>query len=142
MKYLLIAILAVGLYITWQEKEQIATKTTELKNQFKDLKNSIKQEIQSTKEKYKKILDENKQLKEELQKQKIDIEESKKIKLVVPKEDDYSKLIKKNDMMIDDLNLTQEQEQIKDDIKIHPEVFIDKENKTLEGVKVNIETKF
>jgi len=29
-----------------------------------------------------------------------------------------------------------------DTIKIHPEVFIDKEEKTLEGVKVNIERKF
>lgn len=135
-KYILIVILAIGLYWTWIEKERIAQNTHELKIQLLNLKHSVQSDLEKTKEKYKELEKQNEQLEKQIQHQEI--------KIVFPRsKDDFTKIIKKENDIIKDINLSQEIKESNDDqIKIRPEVFIDKEEKTLEGVKINIETKF
>ena len=137
------------MYITWLEKEQIAKKTTDLKYQLLHLKNTINNELNSTQKKYQEVLEKNKDLENKIELQEKEIEniqinqeEKKQIKIIIPKENNFSALIKKEeDIVMDNLSLPLNVEK-ENEIKLNPEVLIDKETKEIESIKVNVETKF
>jgi hypothetical protein len=139
----------MGLYITWLEKERIAQKTNDLKYQLLHLKDRVDSELNSTKQKYKKVLEKNKELEEKIELQEKEIEtiqinqeEKQQIQLVVPSENNFSGLIKKEKDIVSNKLLLQEEKEKENEIKLLPEVLIDKETKEIESIKVNVETKF
>jgi hypothetical protein len=82
----------------------------------------------------------------EMTHKKLETLESKnnKINVIIPKsQEDLSTIIKKeNETITYDKNLSIKDEEENEDYKIVPEIFINKDEQKLEGLKINIETKF
>ncbi len=150
---LIITILVVWVFILLTQKNSLETLYIETKKNL-DL------EYQNTKYLQKKLL----KIKQELNSKGVEIivdinetiepakiEEPKKVQyqeptpkkviLVLPDEEkNYKSVIPK--LEYKDIKLDDTKNVKKDDIKISPEVFINKDDKKLEGAKIQIETKF
>jgi hypothetical protein len=147
--YILITILVVGLYLLWNENQSLKSTLLQVTNQL-SVVNEQNQKLQQ-------IILQNKQISKTQSTQKLEkadkktkdivkTEEkttktnSKKIVIVLPEnEKNYSKIIPN----IDYKNIPLDKDtQKEENLKISPEVFIDKDEKKINGGKINIETKF
>lgn len=147
--YILITILVVGLYLLWNENQSLKSTLLQVTNQL-NVVNEQNQKLQQS------VL-QNKQISKTQSTQKIEkVDEktkdivkteekttkrnSKKIVIVLPEnEKNYSKVIPN----IDYKNIPLDKDtQKEENLKISPEVFIDKDEKKINGGKINIETKF
>jgi hypothetical protein len=147
--YILITILVVGLYLLWNENQSLKSTLLQVTNQL-NVVNEQNQKLQQ-------IILQNKQTSKTQSTQKLDKADkktkdiaetkeqttktnSKKIVIVLPEnEKNYSKVIPN----IDYKNIPLDKDtQKEENLKISPEVFIDKDEKKINGGKINIETKF
>ena len=169
-KYILIAVLAVGIFVLWSENQTLKQSILNQRDELGILKlnneklqktiiekdNLLKEKIlfQNTKINSKLKLELNTKIQElklqnntALQKQK-DENKPKHILLILPEDEKkYTKVIPKIDfkdieLSIQDINKNKQLKQIQDDFKINPEIFIDKDTKKLDGAKISIEKKF
>ena len=147
--YILITILVVGLYLLWNENQSLKSTLLQVTNQL-NVVNEQNQKLQQ-------IISQNKQISKTQSTQKIDKADgttkdiaetkekttkrnSKKIVIVLPEnEKNYAKVIPNIDYKNIPLEKTTQKEE---NLKISPEVFIDKDEKKINGGKINIETKF
>lgn len=152
IRYSLITTLLIGLYLLWNEnkslKHTLSEVTTQL-NIIEEKNNKLQQSILQSKQTLKiqstqKINEQKKEnLEKTLTKQNVDKTTSKQILIVLPEnEKNYSKVIPNIDYK--DISLEKDSKNIKkeNNLKISPEVFIDKDEKKINGGKINFETKF
>jgi predicted nuclease with TOPRIM domain len=154
IRYSLLGALLLGLYLLWDENQSLKTTLIQVTNQLNtiEVKNQKLQELLLHKEQIvsqqsKKIIEKEKTLEtnntQEKSKLKKEPIKEKKIVIVLPEnEKNYSKIIPKIDY--NNIPLEKDMKDIKkgDDLKISPEVFIDKDEKKINGGKIQIETKF
>lgn len=154
-KYILITTLVVGIFVLWEQNQT-------LKRDCKIIKQELEKTKASNANLQKIILTKNQQLKQKIasqitkinhlelenkmvvknQKQETQV---KKVLFIIPNEDKkFSKIIPKIDFKDIDLKSdeTTKAKNSKEDIKVNPEVYIDKDTKKLDGAKITIETKF
>ena len=152
VRYSLVGVLLLGLYLLWDENQSLKSTLTQVTNQLNitEDKNQKLQQILIEKEQKLKII--NAKIKNnnstKVNQSSVTVppiikqKSTKEIVIVLPeKETNYSKIIPK----IDYKNIPLDKEQTnktKDEIKINPEVFIDKDEKKINGGKIQIETKF
>ncbi len=154
-KYILITTLVVGIFVLWEQNQT-------LKRDCKIIKQELEKTKASNANLQKIILTKNQQLKQKIASQATKINhlelenktvvknqkqetQVKKVLLIIPNEDKkFSKIIPKIDFKDIDLKSdeTTKAKNSKDDIKVNPEVYIDKDTKKLDGAKITIETKF
>jgi cell shape-determining protein MreC len=128
--------LAVGLYYTWLEKTKIQNFSNQLKNKIDTLSKKLESKKEDT------LLKEKiKELEDKLQKvQEAKKTEKKEIKIVLPEQKkDYSDIIPKINYKVAP---SLKKEAKEDDLKVTPEVIINKEEKEIDGLKIKVETKF
>lgn len=147
--YILITILVVGLYLLWNENQSLKSTLLQVTNQLsvvneqnQKLQQIILQNKQTSKtqstQKLEKLDEKSKNITEI--KEQTTKTNSKKIVIVLPEnEKNYAKVIPN----IDYKNIPLDKDTHKEEnLKISPEVFIDKDEKKINGGKINIETKF
>ena len=154
-KYILITTLVVGIFVLWEQNQT-------LKRDCKIIKQELEKTKASNANLQKIILTKNQQLKQKIASQATKINhlelenktvvknqkqetQVKKVLFIIPNEDKkFSKIIPKIDFKDIDLKSdeTTKAKNSKDDIKVNPEVYIDKDTKKLDGAKITIETKF
>ncbi|MFZ9659078.1 MAG: hypothetical protein ACO29X_00800 [Arcobacteraceae bacterium] len=145
----------VGIFVLWEQNQT-------LKRDCKIIKQELEKTKASNANLQKIILTKNQQLKQKIASQATKINhlelenktvvknqkqetQVKKVLLIIPNEDKkFSKIIPKIDFKDIDLKSdeTTKAKNSKDDIKVNPEVYIDKDTKKLDGAKITIETKF
>ena len=145
----------VGIFVLWEQNQT-------LKRDCKIIKQELEKTKASNANLQKIILTKNQQLKQKIASQAIKINhlelenktvvknqkqetQVKKVLFIIPNEDKkFSKIIPKIDFKDIDLKSdeTTKAKNSKDDIKVNPEVYIDKDTKKLDGAKITIETKF
>jgi len=140
--------LLLGLYFLWDENQSLKTTLIQVTKQLNNIeeKNQKLQQIilqnkqNLEKQSTQKFEFENKKIKEKNAQEKVNEVKSKQIVIILPEnEKNYSKVIPN----IDYKHIPLEKDSNKDDkVKISPEVFIDKDEKKINGGKINIETKF
>jgi len=140
--------LLLGLYFLWDENQSLKTTLIQVTKQLNNIeeKNQKLQEIilqnkqNLEKQSTQKFEFENKKIKEKNAQEKVNEIKSKQIVIILPEnEKNYSKVIPN----IEYKHIPLEKDSNKDDkVKISPEVFIDKDEKKINGGKINIETKF
>jgi len=133
----------MGLYLLWNENQSLKSTLLQVTNQL-SVENEKNQKLQQ-------IILQNKQTSKTQSTQKLEkVDEktkeqttktnSKKIVIVLPEnEKNYSKVIPNIDYKNIPLDKATQKEE---NLKISPEVFIDKDEKKINGGKINIETKF
>lgn len=154
-KYILITTLVVGIFVLWEQNQT-------LKRDCKIIKQELEKTKASNANLQKIILTKNQQLKQKIASQTTKINhlelenkmvvknqkqetQVKKVLFIIPNEDKkFSKIIPKIDFKDIDLKSdeTTKAKNSKEDIKVNPEVYIDKDTKKLDGAKITIETKF
>jgi hypothetical protein len=147
--YIFITILVIGLYLLWDENQSLKSTLLQVTHQL-NIENEKNQKLQE-------IIFQNKQISKIKSVQKLEkkVDEktndivktkekttktnAKEIVIILPEnEKNYSKVIPN----IDYKNIPLEKDtQKEENLKINPEVFIDKEKK-VNGGKIQIETKF
>ncbi len=149
IRYSLITTLVVGLYLLWNENQSLKSTLLQVTNQLsvanehnQKLQQIILQNKQTSKtqstQKVEKVDEKSKDIAEI--KEQITKTNSKKIVIVLPEnEKNYAKVIPNIDYKNIPLEKTTQKEE---NLKISPEVFIDKDEKKINGGKINIETKF
>ena len=131
IKYVLIIILAIGLYFTWLQRDKFEAKIKKLQTKIDKLHNQtkkLKQKLQSVKQVKKIKVDKNQSI--------------KTIKIVLPNNKiDYSKVIPKVDynLNLNKMNLDTKQSE---KVKILPSITLDKQTHKIDKIEVNIKTKF
>lgn len=146
--YILITILVVWLYLLWNENQSLKSTLFQVTNQL-NIENKNNQKLQEIitkdrqKQSNKKINENNNSytIKEKEQIKQKDIKLNQKpIVIVFPKDEkNYSKIIPK----IEYQSIPLEKDSTKENqLKITPEVFIDKDKNTINGGKIQIEKKF
>lgn len=145
----------VGIFVLWEQNQTLKRDCIIIKQELEKTKASnanlekiiltknqqLKQKIASQATKINHLELENKTVVKN-QKQETQV---KKVLLIIPNEDKkFSKIIPKIDFKDIDLKSdeTTKAKNSKDDIKVNPEVYIDKDTKKLDGAKITIETKF
>lgn len=166
-KYIFISTILVGIFVLWNENQTLKQNNqviiNELENQKISLKNQseiIKQQaiiIKSTKKKtnsdkntttVRKINSVEQITKKENISQSVDGKNSVNLLLKLPEEErKYTSVIPKIDfkdieLSIKDINKNGKTNEQSENLKINPEVFIDKETKRFDGAKISIEKKF
>jgi len=154
-KYILITTLVVGIFVLWEQNQT-------LKRDCKIIKQELEKTKASNANLQKIILTKNQQLKQKIASQATKINhlelenkmvvknqkqetQVKKVLFIIPNEDKkFSKIIPKIDFKDIDLKSdeTTKAKNSKEDIKVNPGVYIDKDTKKLDGAKITIETKF
>jgi predicted Holliday junction resolvase-like endonuclease len=132
-KFILIVILAIGLYYTWLEKTKIQEFSNQLENKIDTLSKELASEKKDT------LL---KQRIQELENklQKVQEDKQKEVKIILPEQKkDYSDIIPKINY---DVVPSLKKEAKEQDLKVTPEVIINKEEKEIDGLKIKVETKF
>ncbi len=151
--YILVTILVVGLYFLWSENDILKKNIVSLNKNLQDIQQEnlslhkklieLQEKLQSSKS-FKASLDKETQIiKKAVQKQTTQAKQ--KILIVLPEEEkQYHQIVPKieykNIDLKDDNNTAKEKN--RDDLKISPELFIDKDEKKLNGARIEIETKF
>jgi hypothetical protein len=140
--------LLLGLYFLWDENQSLKTtliQVTKQLNNIEERNQKLQQIILQNKQNLEKKSTqkfefENKKIKEKNAQEKVNEVKSKQIVIILPEnEKNYSKVIPN----IEYKHIPLEKDSNKDDkVKISPEVFIDKDEKKINGGKINIETKF
>jgi len=145
----------VGIFVLWEQNQT-------LKRDCKIIKQELEKTKASNANLQKIILTKNQQLKQKIASQATKINhlelenktvvknqkqetQVKKVLFIIPNEDKkFSKIIPKIDFKDIDLKSdeTTKAKNSKEDIKVNPEVYIDKDTKKLDGAKITIETKF
>lgn len=145
----------VGIFVLWEQNQT-------LKRDCKIIKQELEKTKASNANLQKIILTKNQQLKQKIASQATKINhlelenktvvknqkqetQVKKVLFIIPNEDKkFSKIIPKIDFKDIDLKSdeTTKAKNNKEDIKVNPEVYIDKDTKKLDGAKITIETKF
>lgn len=147
MKYILITFFVVGIFILWEENQNLKKELKITTDKFKTI------EIQNQQLK-KSIAEKNKFLEKNATLQKIKMNQSKIEKqnkqnnIVTTLQEEKNKYLQTvmpkihfDDILLD-LNKTKEDTKEKGNIKINPEVFLDKDTRKLDGAKIIIEKKF
>jgi FKBP-type peptidyl-prolyl cis-trans isomerase len=125
--------LAIGLYYTWLEKTKIQEFSNQLENKIDTLSKELASEKKDT------LL---KQRIQELENklQKVQEDKQKEVKIILPEQKkDYSDIIPKINY---DVVPSLKKEAKEQDLKVTPEVIINKEEKEIDGLKIKVETKF
>lgn len=149
--YILITILVVGLYLLWNENQSLKSTLLQVTNQLgvvneenQKLKQIILQTQQTAKTQSTQKLEKNVDRKTKdiaKIKEKTTKANSKEIVIVLPEnEKNYAKVIPQIDYK--HIPLDKDAKKEEENLKISPEVFIDKDEKKINGGKINIETKF
>ncbi len=149
--YILITILVVGLYLLWNENQSLKSTLLQVTNQLgvvneenQKLKQIILQTQQTAKTQSTQKLEKNVDRKTKdiaKIKEKTTKANSKEIVIVLPEnEKNYAKVIPHIDYK--HIPLDKDAKKEEENLKISPEVFIDKDEKKINGGKINIETKF
>lgn len=149
--YILITILVVGLYLLWNENQSLKSTLLQVTNQLgvvneenQKLKQIILQTQQTAKTQSTQKLEKNVDRKTKdiaKIKEKTKKANSKEIVIVLPEnEKNYAKVIPHIDYK--HIPLDKDAKKEEENLKISPEVFIDKDEKKINGGKINIETKF
>ena len=145
----------VGIFVLWEQNQT-------LKRDCKIIKQELEKTKASNANLQKIILTKNEQLKQKIASQATKINhlelenktvvknqkqetKVKKVLLIIPNEDKkFSKIIPKIDFKDIDLKSDEatKTKNSQDDIKVNPEIYIDKDTKKLDGAKITIETKF
>jgi hypothetical protein len=149
-RYIFITILVIGFYLLWDENQSLKSTLLQVTHQL-NIENEKNKKLQE-------IIFQNKQTPKTQSVQKLDKKvdgkindiaktkekitetNAKEIVIILPEnEKNYSKVIPN----IDYKNIPLEKDtQKEENLKINPEVFIDKDEKKINGGKINIETKF
>lgn len=150
ISYTLVGALLLGLYLLWSENQELKKTLLQVNNQLNhlEIKNQELQNInlkvqskltnQTTINKPNNV--EEKKVEIEIKKDKVTTTKQNKIVIVLPEnENNYTKVIPKIDYK--DIKLEKDTQK-EENLKISPEVFIDKDERKINGGKINIETKF
>jgi len=155
LRYILIASFLVGIYFLWNENRILKVTLLQVEKELQTTNNeilSLQEKLKSANAKEKNLELENKNLNEKQNRVKTTsqtahklIEQSKEKKKIIvvlpPDEKEYSKVIPTIDYK--DISLEKNNEtKTTNNIKVNPQVFIDKENNKIEGGALTIEKKF
>ena len=145
----------VGIYFLWNENRILKVTLLQVEKELQTTNNeilSLQEKLKSANAKEKNLELENKNLNEKQNRVKTTsqtahklIEQSKEKKKIIvvlpPDEKEYSKVIPTIDYK--DISLEKNNEtKTTNNIKVNPQVFIDKENNKIEGGALTIEKKF
>jgi|GEM_PF-3599544 hypothetical protein len=152
IRYSLIAILLLAICLLWNENKKLQETHIELLTQL-DIVNQTNQDLKDEITKINKQISKqiepltrSKQTQNSITKEaELPPMDQKKIMIVLPPDEkNYPKIIQKIDFKDIDLKLdeTSKNKNTKEEIKVNPEVYIDKETKKFDGARITIETKF
>lgn len=153
VRYSLIIVLIIGLYFFWNENQILKKDILIVNNNLQDLKYEnvkLHQEITQLQAK----LQSNQSSKISIDQKKVEtakkitqkqtIQSKQKILIVLPDDEkQYHQIVPKIEYKNIDLkgdNTTKTKQN--DDLRISPELFIDKDEKRVNGARIEIETKF